>query len=531
MKFLHRSIGLLGCLALVLAACGTDDNGQQDAGAATEPGEDEPGEDGRVTDETIVVAVGSDTENLDAHQLRGGTDNYLMSNIYDTLAMQDHTGELQPALAESWEVSDDGLEITFELREDVLFHDGEPMTAEDVVFSVERYTDPDFEAPFGWILDAVEEAEVVDEYTVRLHLEQSDGAIIPSGVVRVVPKHYIEEHGDDHFAQEPIGTGPFSLVEHAIGQGFTLERFDDFWGELPGYKTVEARLMQDDTARIAAVRTGEVDVAAAIPPRDVPDLEAEPEIDVLQGLDGDNIKIQLNSVDDPDGPMGDPLVRQALAHAINYDSIIDDIRLGMGVRMSGVNPVSEGFEDQPTPTEYDPDRARELLEEAGYPDGFETEIYAPVDGRVPDSEAVTQAVAGYWSEIGVDVDVNIIGYSEWLDWLIAEDPRHQGAAWWVWGDAATFDPQVRMFGSLSCEGTYSYTCDEELDQMLDEVASTPDPDERVQAYIDAFQLVQDEMYVIYLYSAEAAFAVSSDVDWEMWEGQPFTIMRNAYPAS
>jgi peptide/nickel transport system substrate-binding protein len=202
---------------------------------------------------------------------------------------------------------------------------------------------------------------------------------------------------------------------------------------------------------------------------------------------------------------------------------------GLGVILTGVSALNDGYDDAIAERDYDPDRAEQLLEEAGYGDGFSMELWAPVNGRLPNSEQVVQAVAGYWNEIGVDVQLNIIEYSQWVD--KQRNPSDAaGSIFGLWGDAGSFDPQARMIGSLTCDGPYSHICDPQLDSMVESVRSTVDRDERIQAYEDAFQYVFDNAYILYLYTAQGAFAMADDVSWQPWHGTPYTRLANAQPA-
>jgi peptide/nickel transport system substrate-binding protein len=526
--------------ALLLAACGDSDGGTgeeaaTDETAATSAAEgtetseaaEEPAEgDGAV----LVAGIGNEPETLDVGQIRAGTDLYPAVNIFEQLLTRDIEGNLVPGLATEWEVSPDGLEYTFTLREGVTFHNGEPFDADDVAFSFERYIDPELGNVFAYQLANLEGVEVVSPTEVTLRFNEYDGAFLyAGGYAYMVPKDHIESVGDEAFGQDPVGTGPFQFVERRIGEGFTLERFDDYWGDPAGYEQVEVRIIPDDNARVSSLLSGQVDLIAQLPPQNIEQVEAESGYVVKESVTGDNIfMIPNNQIEG--APWTDARVRQAMALAIDQEALREVVLGDLAVPLTGVSALNEGFEDvEITQRPYDPDQARDLLAEAGHPDGFAMELWAPVNGRLPNSEQVTQAVAGYWSEIGIDVDEHIVEYSQWVD-SERTGSGANGAIFGLWGDQGSFDPQARMLGSLTCDGPYSHTCDPQLDEMIQTVRTTVDPDARVQAYQDAFEYVHDQAYVIYLYTAEGAFAMSEDVDWQPWHGTPYTRFVNARPA-
>lgn len=542
----RRLIATLAASALFATACGGDDDdaaepsvtASPDGSTVGEPDPDEPADtDAGSADEqppdgvgeSLVVAIGNEPETLDIGQLRAGTDYYPAVNIFEQLITRDVDGELVPGLAESWEVSDDGTAFTFELRQDVEFHNGDPMTAEDVAYSFERFVDPEMGNVFAYLLGGLREVEVVDEYTVTVHLEEFDGAFLGAGgYAYIVPKGYIEDVGTDEFAENPVGTGPFTFASRSIGEGFQLQRFDGYWGEPAGYEEIEFRIIGDDNARVSALRSDQVDLIAQVPPQNIDQLESDGDIDVRTAVTGDNIFLHFNGR--VEGPWNDPDVRRALSLAVDQQAIRDVAIGGLAVPLAGISALNFGYEDTDVvERDYDPDLARQLLEDAGHGDGFSIEIWGPVNGRLPNSEQLVQAVAGYWNEIGVDVDVNIIEYSQWVD--VQSNPSEaSGAIFGLWGDAQTFDPQARMLGSLTCEGPYSHICDDEIEEMMEAVQTTVDPDERIAAYEEVFRYVQDNALVLYLYTAEGAFAMADDVDWQPWHGTPYTRMVNAHPA-
>jgi peptide/nickel transport system substrate-binding protein len=493
----------------VLTACGGGGDGST-------PTRDAPGGNGG----TLRLAIGSEPENLDPHALRAGTDQYFLSNVFERLLDRAPDGSLKPALATDYSVSEDGKAFTFTLRQGVRFHNGEEMTAEDVAYSFERYVDPARGNTFAYLLDKLDRVEVVDDHKVIVHLTQFDGSFIPGGgFASIVPKDYVEKSGDAEFAQNPVGTGPLKFVERTIRQSFTLERFPEYWGDPASYNRFEFRIASDANARVAAIRSGAVDLISQVPPQNVQQLESDAKLNVVSGYTAENVWLKFGALEGK--PWADPRVRQAMDFAINKDAIIERVLNGLGVPYTGVAPLSSGhdradYQQRP----YDPDQARKLLAEAGYADGFDFTIATPVNGRLPASEQTMQAVAGFLNEVGIRAKVQVLEYSQWIDGIKATPPAIEGALG-LHGDQTTYDPQARMEAQLSCGGPYAHSCERKLDQLIDAVGSTVDQRAREDAYLAAFEYVHDQALEIPIYSSEQAYAMSSSVCWKPVYGSPF----------
>ncbi|MFV0307147.1 MAG: ABC transporter substrate-binding protein [Desertimonas sp.] len=422
------AIGLLAGAANTTTSAATEDT----ADAATSA---------EMSDATLTVGISSDIGGLDPQSVPGtgggnlpaygplfGGDGLGLLVIVDP-----DTAEWRPGVAESWEIAEDGLTWTFTLRDGVLFHNGEQLTSEDVKFSVDRIIgqaeyNPDFasgmRAQFEPIVESV---EVVDPLTVVFHLQKPD-PILAIRPLYFVPKAYVEDVGDDGFAQEPIGIGPFRFVSWDPGNELVLERFDDFylgWDDPSGFhtpyvKTLIQRVIPDDAARLAALQAGEIDLAhnmSADIARQM-DGQSDYQVFLMPGTQPMYISINTNDEEAPDGspnPWRDARVREAANLAVDLDTIIATILSGeegptFGSASTGFG-FPEGIEDQAWG--YDPDRARELMAEAGYPDGFSTTMFGPT-GRWANSRPVMEAVAEYLGQIGIEIQIQESQYQEWV---------------------------------------------------------------------------------------------------------------------
>jgi peptide/nickel transport system substrate-binding protein len=512
-------------VGLLAGACG--DNGGESAG--TGGGQPEGPGGGDATE--LTIAIGSEPENLDPHAIRAGTDSYFAINVFERLLERNVEGELVPGLATEYSVSEDGKAFTFELRQGAKFHNGDPVTAEDVKYSFERYVDPELGNVFAFLLDKLDHVEIVDQDTVIVHLTEFDGQFLPGGAFAyIVPKNYIETNGTEHFAENPVGTGPLKFVERRIRESFTLDRFDEYWGEKAGYGRYVFRIASDANARVAAIRSGAVSLISQVPPQNLEQLQGEQGLKVEDGYTAENVWVKFGTLDGG-VPWADDRVREAMDLAIDKEAIIEEVVNGLGVTYTGVAPISAGVDRADYDLRpYDPDRAKELLAEAGYADGFDINIATPVNGRLPASEQTMQAVAGYWSEVGINANVQVLEYSQWIEAINISAPPLDGAALGLHGDYTTRDPQYRMQTHLLCGGPYSFVCDPEFDAHMAAVATTVDETARQDAYLEAYKYAYaDKTYEIPLYSSEQAYAMAENVCWVPMYGSAFVDAARAKP--
>jgi peptide/nickel transport system substrate-binding protein len=479
----------------------------------------------------LVVGIGNEPQTFDVGRIKAGTDNYFSSNMFEQLINRDPDGNLVPGLATSWTASPDGTSYDFQLRQGVTFQNGQPFTADDVKFSFERYVDPAVGNVFAYQLASLKSVDVVSPTEVRITLSKPDGAFLnAAGYAYIVPKDYVTQVGPDGFAAKPVGTGPFSFGSYTVGQSVVLNRYDGYWGDKAGYQTVELRIMPDANARLSALQTGEINLAAQVLPQNLSQLSSNKDIAVASKSTGDNIFLLTNNKD-ASAPWAKPEVRKALALAIDQKSVRDQILGGLADPLSGVSPINAGYADVTLQQEpYDPAQAEQLLAQAGYANGFPMDFWAPVNGRLCCSEQVAQAIAGYWNAIGVQVNLRTVEYSQWVQ-MESSKSDLGGVVMGLWGDASTFDPQARLNGSLSCAGSYSHTCDPTFETKFAGLQVTTDPTQRQAAYTDLFQYIHDQTLAIYLYSDRGAFAMQNSVSWQPWLGRPYTILVNAKPSA
>lgn len=369
--------------------------------------------------EDIVIAVGSEVTAMDPHYHNTGNNNQIVGVIYDRLLHQDSSQQLGPGLAVEWgPIADDVWE--FKLREGVTFHDGSAFTAEDVVFSYERVPNvPNSPSSFSIYTDGIAEIIVVDDYTMQFRTNGPYPLLpIDLSTIQIVSSEMADATTEDYNSgAASIGTGPYRFVSYTPGESIVLEANPDYWGGAPEFDTVTYRPISSDAARVAALLAGDVDLIANVPTSDIATLEDNPDIVLSQGVSNRVIYLHVDSrrvyspyVSDNDGneifnPFQDVNVRRAISMAIDRDTIVEEVMEGIAIPAGQVLP--EGFfgvsENIDVP-EYDPDGARELLAEAGYPDGFRLTIHGPNDRYIND-EQIAQAIAQMLTRVGITTEV------------------------------------------------------------------------------------------------------------------------------
>lgn len=377
---------LTAAMAVGLVAC-------SDASAST--GGDE--------DRDISISIVSAPRSLDPAQLDGGTQSYVWSSVYDTLLHLDNAGELQPNAAESWEYGADNTELTLRLREGMTFSSGAPVDAEAVVSTLERNrTTPGQQQSK---LANVESIAAEDERTVVIKLSSADASLLPNLALDLGVIGDPATIDDDRTATDPVGSGPYVLDADASvsGSSYVFDRRDDYWNvESYPFARLTVRVLQDQTASINALRSGEVDVAT-VPTNQIESL-GNPELDVNE------IEVQsvlyLNLAD-RDGtslaPLGDVRVRQAINHAFDREAMVEQLLFGNGrATAQEFSPNGPAYSpDREDAYAYDPERARALLAEAGYADGFDVTMPS-----TPISQSFEPTLSQFLGDIGIDVTWN-----------------------------------------------------------------------------------------------------------------------------
>ena len=420
------------------------------------------------------------------------------SQLYDPLVFQDNEGNIVPSLAESWDISDDGTEYTFYLRQGVTFHNGEPFTADDVVATWEYGKGEGSSWPDRYSI--AETVEKIDDYTVKITTDGPKPLLLVTmhDFWSIIPDEYMAEVGVDGFQEHPIGTGPFMFVEWVKGDHITYEANPNYWREgMPKVETLIFRPIPESSTRVAAIQTDEIDIVQRLSAEEAQNLLGEEGVRVIKYPVARIFYIAFNNLTSGVGlPTEDAKVRQAMNYAVDVDAIIDALFSGFGKRASGYIATGEmGYGIVP-PFPYDPEKAKELLAEAGYADGFEIGMACPA-GAYGSFEEVCEAIVGYLGEVGIDVSLDIMESGQYWDLEAAKElPPLFGDSW---ADESG-EAYNRLRGALGgMDAPYSSWSDPEIDRLLDEISAEVDIAKRTALYEELQVYMQENPPFIYLY--------------------------------
>lgn len=476
-----------------------------------------------VTNEKVIIAQSSDALYLDPHGNDEGPTNSVNSNLYDGLV--NRTGDLKivPGLAEKWEQKDD-VTWVFHLRKNIKFHNGNDFNADDVVFSFERMK---ANKVTGNILASVKTVKKIDDFTIEVTTKEPYAAfLLDVAKSWIVDKEYVTKVGDQEFNLKPVGTGPYKFVEWIKEDHITLTANEAYWGGKPEIKTVVFRPISNEATRTAALLSGDVHIMADVPVRDADRIKANKNIEFVGApslraiyLTVDVTRDKTPRIDLPVNPFKDEKVRQAVHMAIDKDAIVKNIMNGHAYTASQGHPKQvighvEGLEG----VKYNPEQAKKLLAEAGYPNGFTVTMDAP-NNRYQNDFKVAEAVASQLAKIGVKVELNLMPKNIFFDYIRPGDKSSliltgfssdngDGGNWY---SLMFYTRDKKPGNGGSNRAHYSNA---EFDAIMDKADSTANMEERIKYLQDATRLAQKEMPFIPLYFQEDTYGVAKGFEFK-----------------
>ncbi len=499
-------VGAMAALVLVAGACGDDDapsTGDTEAteGTGAETGTTaapEPAEDAA----PLVIAVTTEPSTLDAQLVNDRNSRVFTANIYEALLARDTNAEVVPLLAESYENVDDST-WRFTLREGVTFHNGEPFNADAVVFSVERMIAEDFETQRTSYTDGLVGATKVDDMTVDI---LTDG-VLATLPVQLTQVPMVPPGAADTLDTEPVGTGPYMFVRWDPGVEIVATRNDSYWGEAPSVADFSVRIISDNQTALSALQSGEVDLVIDVLP------EQKDQVPVLKSVPAAEFSYIAFNTYLP--ALADPRVRLAFNMAIDKEALAATIYEGEA-RPNDSQHLSEGmlgYNPDLGPIEYDPDGARALLEEAGYPFDEVIELNVPI-GRYLKGEESVEFVAAQLQEIGVNVEIVSTEFNTYRE--AGRIPgTEEGAMDLKYGwNSNEFLDGGRILSHITCEGPSSKICIPEVDTLMEDASSTLDQAVREAAYQEVWAILHDNPYSIYLLQQNLLYGLSERLQWE-----------------
>lgn len=457
----------------------------------------------------VKIGLSAEPNTFDPHLTVGRNTQIFIINVYDGLTARDQQGNLVPALAESWKRLDPTT-WQFKLRSGVKFHNGDEFNAESVKYTLDRVINPDLKATVSSEMGGIAKTDVVDATTVNVTTKTPD-LLLPNRMgelygAMLSPK-YTEAVGKDGIATRPIGTGPFKLVEWAKNERLVLEANESYWRGAPKVKRITVRPILEDAARIAALQTGEVDLIAPVPHARIDELKRN---DKLMVKTFPAPRIFHVTIDVRKPPFDNVKVRQALNYAVDVNSIVKSIYFGYGSRLATVvAKQSLGYDQSIEAYPYDVNRAKQLLAEAGFPNGFDVE-FDNFTGSIADHSKAGEAIVGYLQKAGLNVKQNLFEFGAFGPRRVA----NQTSPLFIYsiGDAY-FEPSwvVRWLTQGNLGMFYK---NPKLDEMLTTIEATDDPKERAKLYTPVQQLLKDEAPFIYLFQADGVMAMGTKIDYE-----------------
>jgi peptide/nickel transport system substrate-binding protein len=461
-------------LMAVLTGCGSGDG---DSGDASK---------GESAKDSIILAISADMASLDPLNSSLETDHYIWSGIFDTLVI-DVDGEILPSLAKSWGISDDGLTYTFHLEEGVKFHNGEELKADDVVFSIKAAKESGYISGY---VDQVSDAVAVDNYTVETILSSPNAAFLLALTKVPIENEKAVNEAGENFGQQPIGTGPYKFVRHDVGESIILERFDDYFQGPASIKNVEFRVISDDNTAAVALKSGDVDYLYRVPVTSIPGMESDPNFSVHYFDYASLFMVLMNCTAEP---FDNVLVRQAINYAIDKDPIIQGVEEGYAKQADGAfGEMIFGHSADVKGYTYDIEKAKELLAQAGYPDGFTVTYLTLSAGPLRKSAEILQEQL---SKIGITVEIDSREATSAITDL-------RNGNFQIATIQNAFPPDAENWKLLYASESglnWSFYKNPKVDELFLSGAATTDTAERLAVYKEVAQLLNDEAVVAPLY--------------------------------
>lgn len=507
----QASIILAALLAVSLTACSggkTETPATTAAGetsAATEAASTAGGDNTAVSpDNDFVIALQADATHLDPHVSGNGVSNTITNSMYETLVWFDENLELKPLLAKSWTVSDDGLDYTFVLNEGIKFHDGEPFNAESIVANYER-AKSDSSLRLASQTAMWDSVTVDSEYQVTIHLKEPNNTFLNKlAQVRIVSPKAIKELGKDGLAKQSAGTGPFILSERVDGGYTKMVRNENYWQDGPKVDTLTWRVVPEDGARVAMLQTGEADIISPLPAIQVDKLKDDASLDVLNlgGLTYRYATLNKNyTLADGRKPLDDVRVRQAMNYAFDSEAYTQVVFQGYASVPTSLFASSVPYYAEQTPYTADVEKAKSLMSEAGYSDGFPINIW--VDNttiEMQGAEFLKQQLA----QINIDVNVVPMESTTIADMTSAPEDKAEVQMWYVNWSSGDYSADGSMRNILhgdkyppSGYNTAFYN-NAEFNKCLDDALKTTDTDEITKLYAQAQSIAWEECPWIFL---------------------------------
>lgn len=455
----------------------------------------------------LRVAQKKDPSTLDP-QVQGGLESMnVLINLFDTLTMRDVDNVLQPRLALSWSAVDEHT-WRFVLRPGVKFHNGEDFNAEVVKFSIERLIDP---ATKSTIVELryVTSVNIIDEHTVDI-ISSTPDPVLPEKVSLfggvMVPPAYITEVGSEGFAAKPIGTGPYTFVSWRKDYRIEMLANPEHWNGKPAFEALHFTPMPNAASALASLQSNGVDIVSGLTPEAALQLKGYAGVEI-QSHPG--IRMHFVVLNTLDPILGDVRVRRALNHAVDIPLIIEAVLDSRAKEAPTIVPREAfGFDPSVPPFERSLDKAKQLLAEAGHPDGITLSFTASNADNL-----ICQALAGQLQKAGVTLELNLLEPGTYSSRLASDDQSALGSMYLTGSTGWTLDGEATMQSYIRSDRKRSRIKDAEADRLIDVLEQKVDPQVRLKAFGEMQHLLHDQAFFLYLYQADLLYATNNLADW------------------
>ncbi|MEK8127900.1 ABC transporter substrate-binding protein [Paenibacillus filicis] len=492
-------MALTGCSVAKQAANNKNEQQSQGQGATAEA---------KTESRKLVVDLANESANLDPG-LQYNFDSYAVyRNIFDNLIHRDpKTNSFVPWVAESWK-QDSPTEWTFKLRSDIKFHNGDPLTAEDAAFSIQRILDKEFRSPqfanFNMIASAKAEGN-----DLKITTNGPSPTLLTQLVnLSIVPQKYVKEKGNDQFNLNPVGSGAYQFDSWAKGTQISLKANASYWGGKPEIPAIEYRFVPNPASRVADLQSGKADFVSAISPDDVENIKSKSDLQVFSTPTERVAYLAFNMATDT--PTKSSKVNQAIAYGINYESLITSLLHGFGKPVTQVlTPLSFGYDPSISGYSYNPEKAKALLSEAGYASGLTLDFATSPSF----DQRIVQAIQGDLDKIGIKVNIASTDHATYLKKV--QDPARKwgNIRMGIWS-CACMDADGTILPLFRTGTIWSSYSNPAFDQAVDAARATTDEAVRKDNYKKAFNVLQQDVPGIGLYQAYALYGASKKLQWQ-----------------
>lgn len=480
-------------LSLVLtaglfASCGGGDNGGESGEAKTD----------------LTIAVDADYATLHPADTSTAVENHLSCQIYDTLFYPnyDDPTKMEPRLADKWEVSEDGKCYTFYLNEKATWHDGTPVTAEDVAFSLDLFSESEYQ---GAVVEGLDHYEVVDDHTIKMYTKEVYAPFLQSvGTDMFIGcKAYHDSVSEDDFKQKPMGCGPYKWVSHDVGDKVVLEAYEDYYRGAPAIKTITFKVISDVAGMGVALQAGDVDFAE-IDASIKSTIEGD---DNVKLLEADQTTFAFVAMNTEKEPYNNVKFRQAINYAIDRESILNSVQEGLGeVNSNLLQKDRIGYSDEQTQYTYDVEKAKALLKEAGVKEGTDLGVMYVAEQY----KLIATMVQENLKAVGLNTTIEILEFNAYLDKLRKGDFGLTPLQMSLEGDTQQMSMAVCTdYIGMANNARYS---NPEIDKLFEKASVTVDEAERTAIYEEIFTKIQDEAVYAVLYNPTMLFAANANLN-------------------